>query len=209
VNSLNKEEYIRLKTPFSILNNRYFVMKQLYRITDTFNFGMFSGSDKSIQRLFIGTESITSYEEQCLNIQYKKLMEDMSNAMCEQNLNEFKIPLPDKSEIKAYMAGPGYDQIIRHGLIFIREILAFEKVSQKDYIEWCIEKTEDFCIHPSDLNALYSLETYNHESIIVTNVKQNDGQWSANFKLDEKKETHMLSDKTRDINKLKFDNIYN
>lgn len=87
-------------------------MKQLYRITDTLEFGMFSGSDKSIQRLFI-------------------------------------------------------------------------------------------------LKALYSLETYNHESIIVTNVKQNDGQWSANFKLDEKKETHILSDKIRDINKLKFDNIYN
>ena len=184
-------------------------MKQHYRITDTLDFGMFSGSDKSIQRLFIGTESITSEEEQCLNTHYKNLLEQISNFMSEKNLNEYKIPLPDKSEIKKYMAGPGYDQIIQNKDFFIREFLAFEKVSQKGYIEWCIKKTEDFCIHPSDLNALYSLETYNHESIIVTNVKQNDGQWSADFQLDGKKETHILTDEIRDINKLKFDNIYN
>lgn len=184
-------------------------MKQHFRITDTLEFGMFAGNDKSIQRLFIGTESITSYEEQSLNIQYKGLLEQMFNIMCKKNLNEFKIPMPDQNDLKKLMAGPGYDFLQNEQPMLQSYILAFEKVSQKGYIEWCIEKTNDFCIHPSDLNALYSLETYNHKSILVTNVKQNDGQWSADFKLDGGKETHILSDEIRDINKMKFDNIYN
>jgi hypothetical protein len=179
-------------------------MKQLYRITDTLEFGIFFDSGKSIQRLFIGTESITSEEEQHLNTCYKNSLEKFSNHMSEKNLNELKIKLPDKSEIKKYMAGPGYDEMMQNKDFFIREFLAFTKCSQKGYIEWCIEKTEDFCIHPSDLNALYSLETYYHESIIVTNVKQNDGQWSANFKLDGKKETHILTDKLKDKNQSKI-----
>ena len=144
-------------------------MKQHYRITDTLEFGMFAGSDKSIQRLFIGTESITSYEEQNLNIQYKRLLEQMFNIMCKKNLNEFKIPMPDQNDLKKLMGplGPGYDFLQNEQQMFQSYILAFEKVSQKGYLEWCIEKTDYFCIHPSDLNVLYSLETYNHESILV------------------------------------------
>ena len=101
----------------------------------------------------------------------------------------------------------GFHEIMRLKDHFMQHIISLTKVSQKDYIEWCINTVEDFCIYPSDLELLYSLETYNHKSLIVTNVKKNNTHWLANFKLDGGKEKHILNEEIRKINQSNFDNI--